>query len=114
MCRTIAAVSVAAIIVLAGCGESEPPTDYTSANRNAFLAACSRPLDDPRLLSEVCDCVYDRLELEMPFDEFVELSEALIPPETEVDGAAPSAPPATVPEEVTAIVADCFVEEADL
>lgn len=103
-----------AALALPGCADDEVPTDYTSANRNAFLTACSRPIDDPRLLSGVCDCVYDRLEFEMPFDDFVALDEALTPPEIEGDEAVQTVPPVTLPEEITAIVAECFVEEADL
>ncbi len=101
-------------VLLVGCADDETPTNYTSANRDAFLTACSQPLDDPRLISEVCGCVYERLEFEMSFDDFVELDEALTPPEVEDDESNPVTPPVTLPDEMTDIVADCFVEEADL
>lgn len=107
-------VSMAALFLLAGCGEEAIPTNYTASNRDAFLTACSQPLDDPRLLTEVCGCVYDRLEDELSFDEFVDLNQDLTIPETEEgDDAAPSIS-TVLPDEVNAIVADCFVEEADL
>ncbi len=69
-------VGLGLVLILSGCSEEEP-TDYTSAHREAFLAACSRPLDDPRLLSDVCGCVYDRVEDEIRFDDFQQMSERL-------------------------------------
>jgi len=95
------AVVAALFFVLVGCSEEEP-TDYSATHREAFLDACSRPLDDPRLLSDVCGCVYDRIEDEVPFDQFQTISDGLL------------APGADLPEEITEMVADCFVEEADL
>ncbi len=96
----IALVGLAA----ASCGD-EVATDYTSAHRDAFLAACSSPLDDPRLLSDICVCVYDRLEDEISFSRFEAISESLVT----VDGSEPP-----LPDEVVDAIADCFVSEADL
>lgn len=106
------------------CSE-EIPTDYTAAHREAFLAACSRPLDDPRLLSDVCGCVYDRIEDEMPFDEFQRMSEGLAGTPAVTAGVATgtSADEAEVtsstaggqlPVEIARLVADCFTLEAEL
>jgi len=99
--RLALAVVLLAAMATAACGQDEA-TDYTSAHRDAFLAACSRPLDDPRLLSDVCACVYDEMEQEIPFSEFERISEAL---------ESPSTP---LPDEIAQAVADCFVREADL
>jgi len=105
--QTTATLVVAAITFgLAACGEEEP-ANYTSAHRDAFLSACSRPLDDPRLLSDICVCVYDRLESEIPFARFVEISESLVVAEGDVG-------PVALPEPVAEIIADCFLVEADL
>lgn len=108
---------------LAACSD-DIPTDYTAAHREAFLDACSRPLDDPRLLSDICGCVYDRVEDEMPFHEFQRIDERLATtPATaagvEADtgaatGAAPSIVTEGLPDEVARLVADCFMLEADL
>ena len=88
-------------MMAASCGEEEP-TDYTAAHREAFLSACSRPLDDPRLLSDVCGCVYDRIEDEMSFTEFERISGRIVAPGAELPGG------------IADMVAECFVSEADL
>ncbi len=112
---------------LAACSDDEP-VDYTAAHREAFLAACSRPLDDPRLLSDVCGCVYDRVEDEVSFGEFQRLDSLLageaaaagVVADTDADGADADgavAPPTTateLPTEIAQLVADCFTTEADL
>lgn len=107
---------------LTACSD-EIPTDYTAANRDAFLAACSRPLDDPRLLSDICGCVYERIEDEVPFDEFQRINERLAGIPAPATGVAPDsgATGETVPfargdlpRELVRLVADCITLEADL
>jgi len=95
-----------AALFLFGCSE-EVATDYSSAHRDAFLAACSSPLEDPRLLVDVCVCVYDHLESEVSFPRFVAISEALVA----VDGVVGQA---SMPDELADAVADCVISEADL
>ena len=121
----IAVVAIAGVALagLVGCSE-DVPTDYAAAHREAFLAACSRPLEDPRLLSDICGCVYDRIEDEVPFDRFQQVSERLSatpssnvatdPDTTGESGAAPSVAAAPLPDEITRLIADCFTVEADL
>lgn len=123
--RVVALATVGLVAVaLAGCSD-EIPTDYTAEHREAFLAACSRPLDDPRLLSDVCGCVYDRIEDEVPFDEFQRLDARLagIPTETAAVATDTSVADAEVissatgnelPVDVARLIADCFTLEADL
>ncbi len=118
-------ISVGALVV-SGCGGDLEPTDYAVENRTGFLTACARPLDDPRLLNDVCACAYDRIEAELRFDEFVELDADLLEltetasSETESSGTALSGATVTgdevqgLPEEIVQIIADCFVEEAGL
>jgi hypothetical protein len=101
------AIGCLTVVGLVGCGE-DVATDYTSAHREGFLAACSNPLDDPRLLSDICVCVYERLESEISFTRFEAISESLT---TLGDD---SADPPELPEEVAEAVADCFLSEADL
>lgn len=123
--RVIALAAVGLVaMALAACSD-EIPTDYTADHREAFLAACSRPLDDPRLLSDVCGCVYDRIEDEVPFDEFQRIDARLagITSETAAVATDTSAVEAEViplatgnelPVEIARLVADCFTLEADL
>lgn len=101
----VAGLFLGAVALLA-CSE-EVATDYTSAHRDAFLTACASPLEDPRLLGDVCVCVYDRLESEISFTRFLAISETF----AIGDGALGPAP---MPDELTEAVADCVVSEADL
>ncbi len=126
--RAAIRVVVIASIGLSGIGlmacSEDVPTDYTAAHREAFLAACSRPIDDPRLLSDICGCVYDRMEGEMPFDEFQRISERLattpaatadVETDTSAESeAAPLIAGAGLPDDIARLVADCFTLEADL
>ena len=124
--RPSALVGVVAAVLLAlglaACSE-EVVTDYSAVHRDAFLDACSRPLDDPRLLSDVCVCVYDRIEDEVPFDEFEQMSERLAgstaaaaSTTTNTSGEADveQAADADLPDDIAIMVADCFTAEADL
>lgn len=120
MNERVAMAAVASLaMVLAGCGADQEPTDYAIENRNDFLVACARPLNDPRLLNDVCACAYDRIEMEYSFDDFVELDARLTADrqadaaDLEVSGADTSTP-SDLPAEIIEIVADCFIEEADL
>lgn len=119
------AVMTGVVLLLFGltaCSE-ELPTDYTAAHREAFLAACSRPVDDPRLLSDVCVCVYDRIEDQVAFNEFLRMSERLAGSVASTTAPAPDSADETgevsavvedLPDDITRMVADCFTTEADL
>jgi len=109
---------VAGALVGAGCGDEQLPTDYGLENRAGFLTACARPLDDPRLLNDICACAYDQIEAEYRFDEFVEIDAELAAAQL----AGISSPDAddepdaevVLPEEITKILAECIIEEAEL
>lgn len=96
------AVVVLGAVALAACSE-EAPTDFTADNRSGFLAACSQPLEDSRLIGEICQCVFDETQSAMPFSEFSSIDSRL----TENTEQA-------IPSEITQIIADCVFEEADL
>lgn len=115
--RRLAVPSILLVVavLLGACGETQDPTDYAIENRNDFLTACARPLDDPRLLNDVCACTYDRIEAEYRFDEFAELDEELVAARlAESTQAAAGGATSGLPQEIIDIVADCFVEEAGL
>jgi hypothetical protein len=78
-------------------------TGYTDENREAFVAACTIPREDPTLIRDVCECTYERIEATLPFADFVAIEERL-----QLDALAP------LPGEITELMADCFVEVADL
>ncbi|MEM7275489.1 MAG: hypothetical protein AAF547_20605 [Actinomycetota bacterium] len=96
------ASAVLAAAMLVACGE-DPQTDFTPANRSDFMAACSQPLDDGPLITSVCQCVFERSQDEIPFADFAE-----------IDAALRADPAAVLPVEITDLVAECFIEEAEL
>ena len=102
--RWVTTAAIAAIAWSApGCGPDVDATDYGAENRAAFLAACTIPGEDPRLVRDVCECTYERIEADMAFDDFVSMEESLL-----LDALAP------LPESVAGYMADCFVDVVDL
>lgn len=99
--RVVVFVAVAAV-ALAACGE-EPPSDFSPTNRADFMAACSEPLEDGPLVTSVCQCVFERSQDEIVFADFVDIEAAL-----RADPAVP------LPIELTDLVAECFIEAAEL
>ncbi len=92
-----------AVTILGACGSDVTATAYTDENRDAFLASCTVPGEDPTLIRDVCECTYDRIVVTIPFDEFAAIEERL-----QLDTLAP------LPDEITELMADCFVEVAEL
>lgn len=90
------------IVATVSCSPDEP-TDYTAENADGFFAACLQSPEDSFLQAKLCQCVFDTAVLEIPFERFVEIDEALT-----LDPLAP------LPEELTSIMARCVIEEADL
>jgi hypothetical protein len=100
----LAAGAVVSVLgLLAGCGPDVTATDYSDANREAFLTACTLPGEDPTLIRDVCECTYEQIELTVPFEDFVEMEERLA-----FDALEP------LPDEIAELMADCFVTVADL
>ncbi|MFV0258549.1 MAG: hypothetical protein ACK5PP_08905 [Acidimicrobiales bacterium] len=100
----VAGVVLLAGSVLAGCGSDEDEAvGYSDAGKEAFLAACTDPDLDPRVVRDVCECTYDRVERTIPYDQFADAEQRLI-----LDPVAP------LPDAMAEIMADCLVAEADL
>jgi hypothetical protein len=93
---------IVASLVMASCG-NEDPTEYSSDNRDAFLAACVDPDADGLFQQRLCLCAYEEAEASMPFERFREINEEL-----------ESADAPTLPDDLQAIVASCIIEEGDL
>lgn len=89
-------------LTAAGCGV-EPPTDFTADTRSGFMAACSRPLEDPQFVTEICRCVFLGAAGELSFDRFAAVDERLR-----------ADPEAELPAEIVDIIADCVIEVAEL
>ena len=101
--RFVAGTVVGAVVALGACGSDDPNTGYSAENRDAFLTACTIPGEDPTLIRDVCECTYDEIETNVPFADFVDFEERL-----QLDALEP------LPDEITELMADCFVAVADL
>lgn len=98
----VAGPLVVGLVGLGACSEEEPE-DFTADTRSAFLAACTEPLADSRLISAICGCVFEESQGALSFERFEAIdSELVLDPE------------ADLPDEVAEIVARCFIEEAEL
>mgnify|MGYP007025639228 CR=1 FL=1 len=99
--RTIVA-TLAALAILGGCGQ-DAPEDYSQQTRDNFLIACTAPLEDSRLDVQICQCVFDKAQVRMPYERFASFDQSLI-----------DNPEAVVPAELVDLIAECVVEEAEL
>ena len=69
----------------------------------SFIAACTDSLDDTRVVRDVCECTWERIEDNVALADLTSIEESL-----RLDILTP------LPDEVTTIVAECFVSESGL
>ena len=81
----------------------EEPTEFTDENRSGFMAACNLPFEDPQLVTAVCGCAFARTEEELSFGRFAAIEEQL-----------KEDPEQQLPAEISEIIAECFIAEAEL
>lgn len=87
----------------AGACAPEAQTEYSADTSTNFFAACSDPVGDDLLQRRICQCVYQRMEIELPYNRLVALDEELVTdPELKL---APT---------LVNFVAECVIQEADL
>lgn len=86
------ALAVAGALVLGACSSPEP-TEYSEDIEENFVSAC---VDAPEGDERLCQCAYESLEAQVPFEEFREIEE------TVEEGGE-------VPTEVTDLFAQCAV-----
>ena len=98
----VALALVTGSLLAVACSEEEPQ-GFTSDNQSGFLAACTLPLEDSRLTSAICQCVFDESQVEIPFTRFDAIERRLR-----------EDPDQELPDELVEIVAQCFIDEAEL
>ncbi len=89
-------------LVGAGCAP-EPQTEYSQETEDNFFAACTDPLSDALLHTRLCQCVYQRVRIQVPYGRLAVLDEEMVAdPELKLEG------------ELVEIIAECVIEEGDL
>ncbi len=78
-------------------------TDFSAQQSENFFAACTVPVEDSILQGRLCQCVFERAQTDITFERF-----------SEIDAQLVADPLADLPPELTEIVAECVIEEADL
>jgi hypothetical protein len=91
---------VAAIALVVGCGTGGGSDGYSADTRASFLEPCVSGLGDGD--REVCECSYERITEEIPFDTFAE-----------IDRDLQDDPDAELPDEVADIVVACAADPDD-
>lgn len=87
---------------IGACSE-DAQTDFSVDNESGFMAACTKPVEDSRLVSGICQCVFEQTEAQIEFSEFSATDELLS-----------DSPTLDLPQQITDIIADCVIEEAEL
>lgn len=81
------------------CGEEQAEVDFTED----FLTACSDPLEDARLVGDICQCVFERSQRTIDIERWQTLDEEL-----------KANPDQGLPPELVELLADCIVDEGEL
>lgn len=92
--RALAVLLVA--VALSACGDDDASAGFDADTRESFLTACVED-DADAALRGVCECTYEALLDEVPYERFVEIEEVV-----EAGGE--------LPPEVVAIVDECIDE----
>ncbi len=96
---------------LAACADEEPQ-GFTVDTRTGFLAACTQPLEDTRLISAICQCVFDETQAPLSFERFQAIdAELLTEAEEAEEGGTPVEFEPRLPDDLADIIADCVLAE---
>ena len=90
-------VGLALLTLVAGCGGDGEDQTYSEDTRTSFLEPCIAGLGEEG--RAVCECSYDLIVADIPFDEF-----------QEVDRDLQGDPDAELPDEIADIVAACAAD----
>lgn len=101
MRRKLIALAGATLFLAGACGGDDEPTGYTDEMRSDFMSQCTAGVGEDA--GDMCECTYDALTENMPFEEFRDYDEAL--------RDDPSAP---MPAEVTDAMTECATASLEL
>ena len=91
-------VSLLVVLVLAaGCGD-DGGEGYSDETEAQFMASCVASVQEGE--ESLCECIYDGMANDVPFDEFKKLDRRLS-----------DDPDAELPEDVNALVMECATEK---
>lgn len=81
----------------------EPQTEYSQQTEDNFFAACTDPVNDSILHTRLCQCVYQRMRVVVPYGRLVVLDEEMV-----------ADPELRLQPELVELIADCVIQEGDL
>lgn len=90
---------VAAVVLAVGCGE-DGGEGYSAETEAQFMASCVASVQEGE--ESLCQCIYDGMAKDVPFDEFEKLDRRLS-----------DDPDAELPEDVNDLVMECAAEKQE-
>lgn len=95
-------MAVGLILGLAACAP-EAQTEYSQDTNVNFFAGCSDPETDSALRIELCQCIYQRIQLQIPYEKLDVLDDELV-----------ADPEFRLQSEFVTVLADCVISTGDL
>lgn len=89
-------------LALAACAP-EAATEYSTDTDENFFAACTDPTADPDLQTRLCQCIYQRIQIAVPYERLSVLDDELV-----FDPELQLAP------ELVEVLAACVIQEGEL
>lgn len=90
------------VLGFAGCAP-EAQTEYSQDTNVNFFAGCSDPETDSALRVELCQCIYQRIQLQIPYEKLDVLDDELV-----------ADPEFRLQSEFVTVIADCVIRTGDL
>ncbi len=100
----VVVVGVAIVVIVAV--RPRPQSTYDDAVRERFLGACTAQGGEP--VRDTCECFYDEIEQNVPFDRFELLDESLA---VQTQSTVPDQA-LQLPDDINAMLQDCVARTA--
>ena len=92
-------VAVSLLVATAGACSSGGPSEYGDNVQREFVASCVEQGGED--LRNVCECTYDKISEQIPFERFEEIDQQIADQE------------ADLPDDVIELITDCVIETTD-
>ncbi len=92
-------LAVSLLVAMAGACSSGGPSDYGVNVQREFVASCVEEGGED--LRDVCECTYDKISEQIPFERFEEIDQQIADQE------------ADLPDDAIDLITDCVIELED-